>query len=583
MTLSLSLPNLVAFVAQVAVIVSAGGLLAWVFGLRAPRVVLAYWQALLLACLLLPVIQPWEETFRTVEPVTVTGTSVVLMKPSAAATESSAASVTPPSSRSIAFWVFLILGTGVAARGLWLAVGAVRLQWLRRTASPIDPPPAFVWAQDRVGISAGVCTSDRVSGPITFGVRRPIVILPPAVLTMEARVQEAIACHELLHVRRRDWLWEILEEGVRTIFWFHPAVWWLIGRIQLTREQVVDDITISVTNSREHYVNALLVVALAKSPITLVPAPLFLRKSLLKQRVAQILQETTMSTRRLVASTAASVVALVIAATVAVHWFPLRAEGLVQNNNEPVQILRGGEHLLHGSLPEYPKRAIESKVEGDVSLEVTLDERGEVSDARVLTGPEELRRPALESVLQWHYSPAELKSTTLQTTLRFRIPTGDAEFEGRKHALAWTTKEDGVEGPLAAQAQRTEHMMVELESALADPTATPEQRDEWKAKLADARRIMEKIHKVREEGMAGEAQNGKPAEGPARLIRIRSERVTDETVKEIVARAGIQIGDTLDKETAKRIFDAAFSTDEHIRVGFQTDGKGGMVLSLINP
>src|SRR4029450_7533791 len=117
-------------------------------------------------------------------------------------------------------------------------------------------------------------------------------------------------------------------------FWFHPAVWWLLGRIQVTREQVVDDLTISVTNSREHYVNALLVVALAKSPITLVPAPLFLRKSLLKQRVAQILQETTMSPRLLVASTAASVLALVIAATGAVRWFPLRAEGQVQNNNE---------------------------------------------------------------------------------------------------------------------------------------------------------------------------------------------------------------------------------------------------------
>jgi TonB family protein len=578
MTPSLSLPNLVAFVAQVAVIVGAGGLLAWAFGLRAPRVVLAYWQALLFACMLLPVIQPWQETFAPAAPTSATIAQAVLTEPSEPMATTTTAPVTPSAPRSIAFWVFLILGAGIASRALWLVVGATRLHWLRRTARPIDPPPAFLWAQDRVGSCAAIGLSDRVSGPITFGVRHPIVILPPAVLTMDARVQEAIACHELLHVRRRDWLWEILEEGVRTVFWFHPAVWWLIGRIQLTREQVVDDITIGVTNSREQYVNALLVVALAKSPITLVPAPLFLRKSLLKQRVAQILQETTMSTRRLVASIGVSAIALVLAATVAVRSFPLKAEELVQSSNEPVQILKGGEHLLHGSLPEYPKRAIENKVEGDVALEVTLDERGEVSDARVLIGPEELRRPALESVLQWHYSPADLKSTTLQATLRFRLPSGEVEFEGRKHGFAVLKAKEGFkEGDLASETEKVEHLMKELEHALADPTASPEQREEWKAKLADSHRLIEKLRAERE-GRAGQAP-----EGPARLVQIRSERVTDDTMKEFMAHAGISVGDTLDKSTVKRIFDAAFSVDEHLSVRFHNDGNGGMVLSLINP
>ena len=39
-------------------------------------------------------------------------------------------------------------------------------------------------------------------------------------------------------------------------------------------------------------------------------------------------------------------------------------------------------------------------------VDLTLDDRGEVSDARVLSGPDELRKGALEAVLQWHYSPA---------------------------------------------------------------------------------------------------------------------------------------------------------------------------------
>ena len=47
-------------------------------------------------------------------------------------------------------------------------------------------------------------------------------------------MQSAVACHELLHVNRRDWVWNTLEELVRTFFWFHPGIHWLIARIQLT-------------------------------------------------------------------------------------------------------------------------------------------------------------------------------------------------------------------------------------------------------------------------------------------------------------------------------------------------------------
>ena len=73
------------------------------------------------------------------------------------------------------------------------------------------------------------------------------------------------------------------------------------------------------------------------------------------------------------------------------------------------------------------------------------DDRGEVSDARVVSGPDELRRAALESVLQWHYSPEALRSTTLQATLRFTLPAGNAEFENRGYAFRMK-KEDELRG-----------------------------------------------------------------------------------------------------------------------------------------
>jgi hypothetical protein len=50
---------------------------------------------------------------------------------------------------------------------------------------------------------------------------------------------------------RHDWLNVVAEEIVRTIFWFHPVLWWLIDRIQLSREHVVDEAVVALTKSRE--------------------------------------------------------------------------------------------------------------------------------------------------------------------------------------------------------------------------------------------------------------------------------------------------------------------------------------------
>ena len=69
----------------------------------------------------------------------------------------------------------------------------------------------------------------------------------------------------------------------------------LIGRIQLSREQVVDQAVIRLTESRERYVEALLAVARARTRTQFIPATLFLRRTLLKKRVAEILKETTMT------------------------------------------------------------------------------------------------------------------------------------------------------------------------------------------------------------------------------------------------------------------------------------------------
>jgi beta-lactamase regulating signal transducer with metallopeptidase domain len=58
---------------------------------------------------------------------------------------------------------------------------------------------------------------------------------PESFLALEDEAKLGVACHELLHVRRNDWLITLIEEFVGSLLWFHPAIWWVLGQTRLAR------------------------------------------------------------------------------------------------------------------------------------------------------------------------------------------------------------------------------------------------------------------------------------------------------------------------------------------------------------
>ena len=115
-----------------------------------------------------------------------------------------------------------------------------------RSSSPISGLRllcALAWSLQPVGRlapRARFVLSDETSAPGTFGIRHATILLPAAFAAMDRERQSAIAAHELLHARRHDWLFLVLEELLKAVLFFHPAVHWLVGRIRLAREQAVD-------------------------------------------------------------------------------------------------------------------------------------------------------------------------------------------------------------------------------------------------------------------------------------------------------------------------------------------------------
>jgi TonB family protein len=408
MSIGLIWSNFVAYSLQIGLLVGVAAVAPSALRLRSPGAKLAYWHLLLIACLLLPLVRPWRQQVIS-ETVTVTSRVIAVAPP-----EAPAARTYSPTELALA-----VLAMGVAARLGWLAIGFWKLGRYRRRSEPFHS--ASPWAA-----GAELRIAPDISGPVTFGLLNPVVLLPPQFPDLDPRAQQAILCHELLHVERHDWLFTVGEEVVRAFFWFHPAIWWLLGEIQLAREQAVDREVIERTQAKDEYVDALLAIAGAKPQLDLAPAPLFLRKRHLKQRVVSILKESRMSKSRLLSALAASVCVLVATVWLVTNTFPLAAAPQVVNDSAGVTVDVGAATLMHRAPVAYPESARARRIQGAVVLELTFDGSGNVSDARVLSGPEELRKAALQSALQWHFA-REAAGNKRQVTITFQPPAEQAE------------------------------------------------------------------------------------------------------------------------------------------------------------
>lgn len=143
----------------------------------------------------------------------------------------------------VALWS---LGTALFA--LRMALG---LAWVARAAGPGHGRTHHYWqAQldalaERMQLPRRVLLRvvDELDGPVAARIWRPVVIVPAALIArLPADLLEALLAHELAHVRRHDYLVNLVQSAVEALLFYHPVVWWLSRRIRIEREQIADDL-----------------------------------------------------------------------------------------------------------------------------------------------------------------------------------------------------------------------------------------------------------------------------------------------------------------------------------------------------
>jgi bla regulator protein blaR1 len=156
---------------------------------------------------------------------------------------------------------------GVFILALRIAFGLFVIEQLRRR-NLVALPDALVKRlqalQSRLGIARGIhyAQCQLVNVPAVIGFFRPVVLLPMRALTgLSPEQLEALVAHELGHIKRFDVAVNFVQVIAETLFFFHPAVWWLNKRIRDDREDCCDDIAVSAGGSSVGYAKALATIA----------------------------------------------------------------------------------------------------------------------------------------------------------------------------------------------------------------------------------------------------------------------------------------------------------------------------------
>jgi D-alanyl-D-alanine endopeptidase (penicillin-binding protein 7) len=311
-------------------------------------------------------------------------------------------------------WIVGLWAACAGALGLRLAAG---LAWIGRAVRTEAFDPAWQARLTQLAQRCGLTRAVRLrvveglASPVTAGWWRPVVLVPASLLTgMAPQLLEALLAHELGHVKRHDYLVNLLQNVAEALLFYHPAVWWISSRIRLEREQIADDFAARHLGEPRR-------LALALSELE--------RVQFGGARLAQAANggDLLLRVRRLLRPSPqalgwqAAIPVLGLAIACAAHAHVNARAGAAPTPFERVTQTAVVD-FNSCSKPEYPQADLMAGHTGTVTLKFVLDERGTVQQANVhkSSGYASLDEAARGAIARCSFRPALAGTRPVATT-----------------------------------------------------------------------------------------------------------------------------------------------------------------------
>jgi uncharacterized protein (TIGR03435 family) len=160
-------------------------------------------------------------------------------------------------------WIVTIWLLGAAVfllrlAGGWWMTARMRSRHIRQAPPEWQQTVARLCARMSLTRPVRLLVSVRLDVPIVVGWIRPVVLVPlGALASLPPEHIEALLLHELAHIRRHDYLVNVLQSVAEALLFYHPAVWWVSGHIRTEREVCCDDLAVGATGDAVTYAIAL--------------------------------------------------------------------------------------------------------------------------------------------------------------------------------------------------------------------------------------------------------------------------------------------------------------------------------------
>jgi TonB family protein len=313
--------------------------------------------------------------------------------------------------------IAIAYGCGLVYFAARLAWGLWRTEAMRRQAKPVTLTGAMGLQWDRYrrmfGVeTAEVALSSHTAGPVTVGIRRGVMLVPPGFLESVAEDDlTAVMAHELAHMRRRDFAKNIVYGFVTLTVAYHPVAWLTRARVAATREMVCDAMAAEAVAGREQYAHSLLRLAslLAKgTPKRTLHAIGIFDANIFERRVMKLTEKRVemKGVRRIVVAVACVMLGVGTCASA----MALRMEVAQEAAPAPLTIPTGTSegNILYKKSPVYPVEAKVNKdtIDGVVLLTVTIGKDGSVEHVVVKRSLRaDYDQSAIDAVKEWRFKP----------------------------------------------------------------------------------------------------------------------------------------------------------------------------------